>query len=99
MIYKICFNVVTGFERNALQVCCGGGGPYNFNDTALCGNLEVIACDDPSKYVSWDGYHLTEAAYRWMAMSLLDGQYTIPKFSLSCLTSNTSPYFINYTMK
>jgi hypothetical protein len=23
---------------------------YNYNETALCGNSEVIACDDPSKY-------------------------------------------------
>ncbi|KAJ1393984.1 SGNH hydrolase superfamily [Sesbania bispinosa] len=55
-----------GFGDNVLKVCCGGGGPYNYNDTAKCGDSGVIACDDPSEYVSWDGYHLTEAAYRWM---------------------------------
>nr|AFK42362.1 unknown [Medicago truncatula] len=76
-----------GFDGNAFKVCCGGGGPYNYNDSALCGNSEVIACDDPSKYVSWDGYHLTEAAHRWMTEALLEGPYTIPKFSFSCLSS------------
>jgi hypothetical protein len=46
--YSILF---TGFDGNAFKVCCGGGGPYNYNDTALCGNSEVIACDNPTKYV------------------------------------------------
>lgn len=96
---RICFNVVTGFDGNALKVCCGGGGPYNYNDTALCGNSVVIACDDPSHYVSWDGYHLTEAAYRWMTKGLLDGPYTIPKFSVSCIIDETSGDFNNYAMK
>jgi len=84
---RICFTIVAGFDGNAFKVCCGGGGPYNYNDTALCGNSEVIACDDPLKYVSWDGYHLTEAAHRWMTKALLEGPYTIPKFSFSCLSS------------
>jgi hypothetical protein len=84
---RIYFNIVSGFDRNAFKVCCGGGGPYNYNDTALCGNLDVIACDDPSKYVSWDGYHSTEAAHRWITKGILEGPYTIPKFSVSCLSS------------
>ncbi|CAL5183551.1 unnamed protein product [Lathyrus oleraceus] len=79
-----------GFDGNTLKLCCGGGGPYNYNATGLCGNSEVIACDDPSKYVSWDGYHLTEAAYRIMAKAFLEGPYTMPKLSVSCLRSKTS---------
>lgn len=96
---RIYFNVITGFGGNALKVCCGGGGPYNYNDTAVCGNSGVIACDDPSQYVSWDGYHLTEAAYRWITKGLLDGSYTTPKFNLLCPTSETSEDFNNYAMK
>ncbi|XP_061362033.1 GDSL esterase/lipase At1g28600-like isoform X2 [Gastrolobium bilobum] len=88
-----------GFSGDVLQVCCGGGGPYNYNDTALCGNSGVIACDDPSQYVSWDAYHLTEAAYRWITKGLLDGPYTIPKFSVSCITGETARDFNNYAMK
>ncbi|XP_057431556.1 GDSL esterase/lipase At1g28600-like isoform X2 [Lotus japonicus] len=96
-IYKSPENF--GFGGNALKVCCGGGGPYNYNDTAVCGNSGVIACDDPSQYVSWDGYHLTEAAYRWITKGLLDGSYTTPKFNLLCRTSETSEDFNNYAMK
>ncbi|KAL1289097.1 hypothetical protein HN51_057921 [Arachis hypogaea] len=75
-----------GFGTDYIKVCCGGGGPYNFNDTALCGDAGVIACDDPSEYIYWDGYHFTEAAYRWMAKGLVYGPYTFPKFSLTCST-------------
>lgn len=94
----ICFNVITGFGENVLKVCCGGGGPYNYNETAMCGYSGAIPCDDPSQYISWDGYHLTEAAYRWMTKGLIDGPYTIPKFSVSCI-SETSGDFNNYAKK
>ncbi|KAK7412431.1 hypothetical protein VNO78_03891 [Psophocarpus tetragonolobus] len=88
-----------GFGGNVLKVCCGGGGPYNYNETAKCGDAGVVACDDPSKYVSWDGYHLTEAAYRWMTKGLLDGPYTIPKFNISCFTGETIGDFNSYAME
>ncbi|KAL4627084.1 hypothetical protein ACB092_05G141900 [Castanea dentata] len=77
-----------GFTRGALTACCGGGGPYNFNTSAICSNPSVSACDDPSKYVSWDGVHLTEAAYRWITNGLLEGPYTIPQISISCVSQD-----------
>ncbi|XP_054802487.1 GDSL esterase/lipase At1g31550-like [Prosopis cineraria] len=73
-----------GFDNNVLKVCCGGGGPYNFNESALCSYSGVVHIDDPSRYVSWDGLHLTEAAYRWITRGLLDGTYTIPGLGTSC---------------
>ncbi|MED6183703.1 hypothetical protein PIB30_040256 [Stylosanthes scabra] len=88
-----------GFGRDFIKVCCGGGGPYNFNGTAVCGDAGAIACDDPSEYIYWDGYHYTEAAYRWMAKALFDGPYTFPKFSFSCITPETSGDFNNRAMK
>ncbi|TKY71812.1 GDSL esterase/lipase [Spatholobus suberectus] len=54
-----------------LKICCGMGGPYNYNASANCGDLGVIACDDPSKHIGWDGVHLTEAAYRLIAEGLI----------------------------
>ncbi|KAL4275036.1 hypothetical protein AHAS_Ahas20G0067000 [Arachis hypogaea] len=87
-----------GFCRDFIKVCCGGGGPYNFNETAVCGEAGAIACDDPSEYIYWDGYHFTEAAYRWMAKALFHGPYTFPKFSFSCITPETSADFNNHSM-
>lgn len=77
-----------GFKRDVLAACCGAGGPYNFDLYRKCGDQGSNACDDPSVYVSWDGVHLTEAAYKWIATALLEGHYTIPRINISCTSSN-----------
>ncbi|KAJ6814430.1 GDSL esterase/lipase-like [Iris pallida] len=63
-----------------LRACCGSGdGPYNNNVVISCGSKTSNLCDDPSRYVSWDGIHLTEAAYRAIANMLLnDGSFSQP---------------------
>ncbi|KAH9288358.1 hypothetical protein KI387_032475, partial [Taxus chinensis] len=80
--YNIAMNILNnpsknGFE-NTFETCCGsGGGKYNFNLLGMCGmNGNVEACRDPSKFINWDGIHLTEATYKIAAESLLD---LIPK--------------------
>ncbi|CAN6683459.1 unnamed protein product [Malus baccata var. baccata] len=55
-------------HRYFLTACCGGGGPYNFNISATCGRPGSMTCKDPYLYASWDGIHLTEAAYRYIAL-------------------------------
>jgi phospholipase/lecithinase/hemolysin len=58
-----------------LAACCrGGGGPYNFKFTTFCGAPGSTACADPSKSISWDGIHFTEAANRLIASAILSGQ-------------------------
>ncbi|KAK4259675.1 hypothetical protein QN277_005983 [Acacia crassicarpa] len=69
----------TSFGFEGLRACCGSGGPYNCNASALCGAPGAIASDDPSKFISWDGVHLTEAAYRFIAKRLVIGQDVVPK--------------------
>ncbi|KAL6841774.1 hypothetical protein ACP4OV_028286 [Aristida adscensionis] len=59
--------------RTALDACCAGGGPYNGNFTVHCSEPGAVQCADPSRYVSWDGLHMTEAVYRAMARETLDG--------------------------
>ncbi|XP_051125550.1 GDSL esterase/lipase At1g28590-like [Andrographis paniculata] len=76
-----------GFGNRILSSCCGAGGLYNFNASAQCGAPQATCCDDPSKYISWDGIHLTEAAYRLIAQALLQGTYTNPSFSDICISS------------
>jgi hypothetical protein len=61
-----------------LKVCCGGGGPYNFNVSAFCGQPGATACEKPSAYLNWDGIHLTEAAYSSLANVWLRGPFAIP---------------------
>ncbi|CAH9117960.1 unnamed protein product [Cuscuta epithymum] len=74
----------SGFSAGALRACCGGGGPYNFNPSVQCGNEGATSCEDPSLYVNWDGYHLTETAYSFITNGLLDGPYTSPRMDTLC---------------
>ncbi|XP_052180582.1 GDSL esterase/lipase At5g45910-like [Diospyros lotus] len=70
-----------GFLHGATRACCGGGGLYNFNNSARCGHTGSIACKSPSTYANWDGIHLTEAAYKYIATGLTSGTYTSPPLS------------------
>ncbi|CAI9768955.1 unnamed protein product [Fraxinus pennsylvanica] len=57
-----------GFDLNSLQkACCGRGGIYNFNLRKMCGFPGVSICPNPRRYMSWDGIHLTQHAYKLMA--------------------------------
>lgn len=72
-----------GFDDSSLhKACCGTGGQYNFDLSAICGNPGTVACSDPSKYVSWDGIHLTQEAYRVMAESLIMQGFAYPSYNI-----------------
>ncbi|XP_010478903.1 PREDICTED: GDSL esterase/lipase At1g31550 [Camelina sativa] len=75
------------FINGTLSACCGVGRPYNFSFSQSCGSAGVKSCNDPSKYVAWDGIHMTEAAHKLMADGLLKGPYATPPFNWSCLSS------------
>ncbi|XP_047085310.1 GDSL esterase/lipase At1g28600-like [Lolium rigidum] len=63
-----------GFGSEPLAACCGGGGgPYNFNFAFFCGTPLSTTCADPSKSVSWDGIHYTEAANKFVADTMFNG--------------------------
>ncbi|XP_023518482.1 GDSL esterase/lipase At1g28570-like [Cucurbita pepo subsp. pepo] len=96
LIYADYFNAVMhilnapknfGFT-NLHQVCCvDENRSYYF--PMPCGLPSTIVCDDPSKYVSWDGLHLTEAAYKLIATSLMQGSFMTPQFSILQQNSST----------
>ncbi|XP_027367914.1 GDSL esterase/lipase At1g28590-like [Abrus precatorius] len=83
----------TYFGFTGLKSCCEMGGTYDFNASASCGSPSVVACDDPSQYIGWDGVHLTEAAYRFIAEGLINGPYSLPQFSTLCFTNINNEYF------
>ncbi|KAL5198733.1 hypothetical protein ABZP36_002245 [Zizania latifolia] len=75
----------SGFDAGAaLSACCGGGGPYNGNFTVHCTEPGAVQCPDPSNHLSWDGLHMTEAAYRIMARGILDGPFADPPILSRC---------------
>jgi len=65
-------------SQDALRTCCGGGGVYNWNPSAICGMPGATACKDPSAFVSWDGVHYTEATYRYITKAWLYGPFADP---------------------
>ncbi|KAJ4818486.1 GDSL esterase/lipase [Rhynchospora pubera] len=68
-----------GFSsEEPLRVCCGGGGPYNYNMSLVCGQFGAIACENPMSSINWDGIHLTEAAYNYIAIYWLNGRSVSP---------------------
>ncbi|XP_015084759.1 acetylajmalan esterase-like [Solanum pennellii] len=65
--------VSLGFDKNSSQkACCGIGGNYNYNSSRTCGAAGVPVCVDPSTHISWDGIHMTQEAYKWMARWLIN---------------------------
>lgn len=60
----------TGFssdKNEALKACC-----------VQCGSSASKVCPNPSKYISWDGVHFTEATYKLLAKGLLEGHFAHP---------------------
>ncbi|XP_076951411.1 GDSL esterase/lipase At1g28580-like [Bidens hawaiensis] len=72
-----------GFTNGALKACCGGEGRYGVDLSVECGETSATVCDDPDTYASWDGIHLTEAAYRIISQNL----FSTPQFNSLCSTS------------
>ncbi|KAM3331032.1 hypothetical protein ACQJBY_027237 [Aegilops geniculata] len=66
-----------------LNSCCGSDAPHNCSLSVLCGNPGSFVCPDPSKYVSWDGLHFTEATYKVIIQGVL-GSYAVPPLSEIC---------------
>ncbi|XP_022938608.1 GDSL esterase/lipase At3g27950-like [Cucurbita moschata] len=65
-----------------VNYCCGSFHGLHLN----CGKKEAVngtvydnnACKDPSRHVSWDGIHYSEAANLWVANHILNGSFSEP---------------------
>ncbi|XVF78861.1 hypothetical protein PTKIN_Ptkin14bG0171500 [Pterospermum kingtungense] len=67
---------ILGFDNNSLQkACCGIGGDYNYSLMKMCGASRIPVCSNPAKFVSWDGIHPTQQAYKFMARWLIHDIY------------------------
>ncbi|KAG2646498.1 GDSL esterase/lipase ACHE-like [Panicum virgatum] len=78
-----------GFD-DPLLTCCGHGGRYNFDLNIGCGGKKQVngtwmmgnSCEDPSKRVSWDGVHFTEAANKFVFDQIVAGALSDPPVPL-----------------
>lgn len=71
----------SGFDpASTRKACCGASaGEYNFDWRRMCGFAGTEACAEPSTYLSWDGIHMTQAAYRAMSRLIYHGKYLQPQ--------------------
>ncbi|KAM7253130.1 hypothetical protein ACFE04_025748 [Oxalis oulophora] len=70
---KIC----CGYHKGDIQAWCG--------QTARINGSEVYfgSCEDPSRYISWDGVHYTEAANRWFVNHISRGSLSDPPIPIT----------------
>ncbi|KAM2334023.1 hypothetical protein ACFXTH_011625 [Malus domestica] len=74
-----------GFSSPLVQ-CCGSYGDYHVHCgmKAIVNGTEVEAlCSNPSKYISWDGVHYSDAANEWIANQIMDGSFSDPPVSIT----------------
>ncbi|KAK9757994.1 hypothetical protein RND81_01G199300 [Saponaria officinalis] len=66
-----------GFDIGRLHsACCGYNvNVYNFDLRNMCGSAGAQVCPNPNQRVSWDGIHMTQRAYSYMAQWLLRNSF------------------------
>ncbi|GFP90887.1 GDSL esterase/lipase at3g48460 [Phtheirospermum japonicum] len=89
IVYADYYNAYATVIKNArkygfnelFKACCGyGGGAYNFDIFNACGSPSSRSCADPSRFINWDGVHLTEAMYKAVADGFVNGTFSQPPF-------------------
>lgn len=95
-MYTIKYDLVANHTLHGidkpLMACCGyGGPPYNYNHFKACMSAEMQLCDVGTRFVSWDGVHLTEAANAIVAAKVLTGDYSTPRVTIARLVNSTLP--------
>ncbi|XP_010322965.1 GDSL esterase/lipase At3g27950 [Solanum lycopersicum] len=98
-IYSAKYQLISSAKEQGfgdpLKFCCGW---YNNGSEVACGQTAIVngtehgkACSDPTKYISWDGVHYTDAANVWLAKSILNGSFSDPPVPIeqSCSHSST----------
>ncbi|GMN33802.1 hypothetical protein TIFTF001_046748, partial [Ficus carica] len=90
-IYSAKYSLISEASKygfiNPLGYCCPHLGDSGLKcwETEIVNGTEVFgtSCTDPSKYISWDSAHYTEAANKWIANRILDGSLTDPPVPLA----------------
>ncbi|XP_059659092.1 GDSL esterase/lipase At3g48460-like [Cornus florida] len=79
---KIFTNKKQYHFEEPFKACCGAGdGKLNFNLNSVCGSPGTSSCKDPSKYMNWDGIHLTESMQHHLSDLFLNQNFCRPSFS------------------
>ncbi|KAI8019263.1 GDSL esterase/lipase [Camellia lanceoleosa] len=75
--HRLIVNAKNYGFTDPFKFCCGNEfrtcGAVDFN-----GELLVNACNDPQKYISWDGLHYSQAANQIVAKFVVNGSFSDP---------------------
>ncbi|XWS44103.1 hypothetical protein CRYUN_Cryun15aG0016000 [Craigia yunnanensis] len=86
--YELIGNTKKQGFFDAVDICCG----FHEDDIQVyCGNKQKIngteiyagSCENPSKYISWDGVHYSEAANHWIANHIINGSFRDPPLPIT----------------
>ncbi|KAK9191799.1 hypothetical protein WN943_020414 [Citrus x changshan-huyou] len=96
-IYSAKYTLITEAKKHGFvspfEYCCGNWREHDAKcwEKVIVNGTKVGAaiCNDPSKYISWDGIHYTEAANHWIANRIMDGSFSDPPGSIpnACMQS------------
>ncbi|KAJ4960694.1 hypothetical protein NE237_020604 [Protea cynaroides] len=97
-VYSAKYDVISTARNQGfvdpLKFCCGTYYGYHVD----CGKRVVIngtvygnPCGDPSRYVSWDGIHYSQAANHRVAIRILNGSLSYPPIPITHACHSSSP--------
>ncbi|KAL8227626.1 hypothetical protein R6Q57_015210 [Mikania cordata] len=70
-----------GFTER-FKACCGiRDGGRNFDSARVCGAPGTSSCKHPSRYMNWDGLHVTEGMNRVVSKLFVNGAFGRPPFT------------------
>ncbi|KAE9588921.1 hypothetical protein Lal_00012521 [Lupinus albus] len=71
------YNICCGYHKDGYHLYCG--------NKAVIKGKEIFAgsCKYPSKHISWDGVHYTDAANQWIANQIINGSFSDPPFPIT----------------
>ncbi|KAK8647024.1 hypothetical protein V6N13_120782 [Hibiscus sabdariffa] len=88
-VYSVKYALITDAEQQGfvdpLTFCCGSYGSHGHHvdcGKKVNGTVYGSSCGHPSRYISWDGIHFTEAANSWVANRILNGSFSDPPVSI-----------------
>nr|XP_043608248.1 GDSL esterase/lipase At5g14450-like [Erigeron canadensis] len=83
--FKEWFTICCGYHDSDEDVYCGNQGKIN--------GTQVFAdsCKDPTKVISWDGVHYSDAANHWIATQISNGLFSDPPLPIT----KTCPEYIS----
>lgn len=89
-VYSVKYSLVSqakdlGFV-DLMNFCCGSYYGYHVEcgqKAVVNGTVYGIPCEHPSRHISWDGTHYSEAANEWVAKAILNGSFSDPPIPVS----------------